>query len=324
MTLNRTTTTKAPRWLITGPWCCYCCSHCTASEHIASVNASTNADIWAYSDGFKNSNGATGAGWSVFQGQKLALQGQGKCGELQEVAGAEAIAAFHAVKAAVNLSTHETKHIHLCTDNMSVLQKPEDRISDPEASPTNAASSSRTISSSSASSSESAGTSQSQTSTPTDLEPVAAPRMSFVPRKRQRPAPVTSWVWQHFNITQVDRQWTKRNGKKVPTDRIIRYSHIDNDTGSQCNFHETTKPMSAANLQRLGSRLSELSHVSISGPATSQAKYISTYPNSLLGRHFKEIVQLGAFALDDLPIGNDLFRLWRRLKNWTSKTSCSP
>ena len=75
-------------------------------------------------------------------------------------------------------------------------------------------------------------------------------------------------------------------------------------------WHETTKPMSAANLQHLGSRLSELSHVSISGPATSQAKYISTYPNSVLGRHFKEIVQLGAFALDDLPIGNDLFQLW--------------
>ena len=48
--------------------------------------------------------------------------------------------------------------------------------------------------------------------------------------------------------------------------------------------------MSSANLQRLGSRLSELSHVSISGPATSQAKAMFT--RDRIARH-SSWIQIG-------------------------------
>ena len=74
-------------------------------------------------------------------------------------------------------------------------------------------------------------------------------------------------------------------------------------------WYETSKTLSSANLERFGSRLRNLSHVSIAGPVTSQSAYITKNPNPLIGRLFKEIIQLGASALDGLPISDDLFNL---------------
>ena len=84
-------------------------------------------------------------------------------------------------------------------------------------------------------------------------------------------------------------------------------------------WYETTKDMKPDILDRFGSRLNDLSHRSIVGSKTSLAKYIVKYSNSLIGRHFKEIIQLGAFALDGLPgVSPELFNLWIDLGRLTS------
>lgn len=83
-------------------------------------------------------------------------------------------------------------------------------------------------------------------------------------------------------------------------------------------WHETFSSLSASNRQTFAERLRNISHLSIVGPKTSQAEYIKKYPNSLIGRHLKEIMQLGVFALDDLPINNDLLRLWLDLGRLTT------
>ncbi|KAK9342903.1 hypothetical protein V1522DRAFT_438539 [Lipomyces starkeyi] len=41
---------------------------------------------------------------------------------------------------------------------------------------------------------------------------------------RQRPAPVTEWLWAYFETTTVDKEW------------IIRCAYIDDKTGTQCNW----------------------------------------------------------------------------------------
>lgn len=39
------------------------------------------------------------------------------------------------------------------------------------------------------------------------------------PTKRVRSAPTTDWVWQHFAISRIDREWiSKRTGKKNTVD----------------------------------------------------------------------------------------------------------
>lgn len=83
-------------------------------------------------------------------------------------------------------------------------------------------------------------------------------------------------------------------------------------------WHDTFSVLSAPDRDTFAARLRNTSHFSIVGPTASQAEYIKRYPNSLIGRHLKEIMQLGAFALEDLPISTDLFHLWIDLGRLTT------
>jgi hypothetical protein len=41
-------------------------------------------------------------------------------------------------------------------------------------------------------------------------------------QKRPRSAPVTGWVWDHFQITEVNREWTvQKTRKRMSSDRDI-------------------------------------------------------------------------------------------------------
>lgn len=83
-------------------------------------------------------------------------------------------------------------------------------------------------------------------------------------------------------------------------------------------WHSTFTSLSKGDLNRFVANLSNASHSSIVGPPTSQTAYIGQYPNSLIGRHFRKIVQLGAFVLDGLRIKDDLFTAWLDLGRLTS------
>lgn len=83
-------------------------------------------------------------------------------------------------------------------------------------------------------------------------------------------------------------------------------------------WHETTTNLSATGRETFAMRLRAQSHLSIVGPKASQSEYIRKYPNSLIGRHLKEIIQLGTFGLDDLSIDENLFHLWLDLGRLTT------
>ncbi|KAK9482140.1 hypothetical protein V1527DRAFT_516050 [Lipomyces starkeyi] len=69
------------------------------------------------------------------------------------------------------------------------------------------------------------------------LTPVG-PSSSIIARhsqKRTRPAPLTNWMWAHFEVTEVAREWViKRTRRRESTDRDIRCVYIDNNSGIQC------------------------------------------------------------------------------------------
>jgi hAT family C-terminal dimerisation region len=74
----------------------------------------------------------------------------------------------------------------------------------------------------------------------TQVDPILPSWPSSVPRlrsqKRARPAPATAWLWDHFNVTEVNREWiVKRTGKRELTDRDIRCAYIYK-TGAQCSW----------------------------------------------------------------------------------------
>jgi hypothetical protein len=71
-----------------------------AKRHEERRRVSPRTDLWAYSDGSMNKTGNTGAGWVVYRGDTLLVEGRKSCGKWLEVADAEAEAALEAVKAA--------------------------------------------------------------------------------------------------------------------------------------------------------------------------------------------------------------------------------
>lgn len=93
-------------------------------QHTRDLNTTiTENAIWAYSDGSKDKNGNTGAGWAAYwRGTELA-SGFGRCGAWREVPDAEAIAAYHAVKTATEVAPPEATDIYLCTDNRGIAQR---------------------------------------------------------------------------------------------------------------------------------------------------------------------------------------------------------
>lgn len=83
-------------------------------------------------------------------------------------------------------------------------------------------------------------------------------------------------------------------------------------------WHETHTTPSQTNKKKFAARLRDQSHLSNTGPRASQANYIGKHPNSLIGRHLKEIIQLGVFALEDIQVDADVFRLWLDLGRLTT------
>jgi ribonuclease HI/exonuclease III len=93
-----------------------------AKKHEERRRMSPITDLWAYSDGSMNKAGSTGAGWAVYRGDALLVEGRKSCGKWLEVADAEAEAALEAVKAAHEHAPPGSTSLWLCTDNKSVLQ----------------------------------------------------------------------------------------------------------------------------------------------------------------------------------------------------------
>lgn len=88
-------------------------------------------------------------------------------------------------------------------------------------------------------------------------------------RKRPRPAPVTSWIWDQFEVTEVEREWiVKKTKKRVPTDRDIRCAYLDGKTGLQCPWStsDSSRQTSTTNMQR------HLEKHSIFSPHLSQSE----------------------------------------------------
>ncbi|KAL5615083.1 uncharacterized protein BROUX77_000920 [Berkeleyomyces rouxiae] len=94
-----------------------------AEQHQREVAESNPNTAWAYSDGSRDENGRTGAGWAIFSGGTKLCEGFGSCGTLREVADAEAVAAVNAVRAAVENAPPEAGSLYLCLDNLGVAQR---------------------------------------------------------------------------------------------------------------------------------------------------------------------------------------------------------
>ncbi|KAL5606455.1 uncharacterized protein BROUX77_003648 [Berkeleyomyces rouxiae] len=94
-----------------------------AEQHQREVAESNPNTVWAYSDGSRDENGRTGAGWAIFCGGTKLCEGFGSCGTLREVADAEAVAAANAVRAAVENAPPEAGSLYLCLDNLGVAQR---------------------------------------------------------------------------------------------------------------------------------------------------------------------------------------------------------
>ncbi|KAL2889430.1 putative double-stranded RNA/RNA-DNA hybrid binding protein [Ceratocystis lukuohia] len=87
--------------------------------------------IWVYSDGSRNSDGNTGAGWAVYHGGKTLAQGSGACEKYREVADAEAIAALRAVRIAAEVAPPQAEGLNLCVDNLGVAKRISKRMRKP-------------------------------------------------------------------------------------------------------------------------------------------------------------------------------------------------
>ncbi|KAJ6038636.1 hypothetical protein N7460_007353 [Penicillium canescens] len=54
----------------------------------------------------------------------------------------------------------------------------------------------------------------------------------------KRPAPATEWIWGYFETTAIDCPWViKRTNKRRLVDREIRCMHVDEKTGTRCDWH---------------------------------------------------------------------------------------
>ncbi|KAJ6125923.1 hypothetical protein N7471_010416 [Penicillium samsonianum] len=54
----------------------------------------------------------------------------------------------------------------------------------------------------------------------------------------KRPAPATEWIWEYFETTAVDCPWViKRTNKRRLVDREICCMHVDEKTGTRCDWH---------------------------------------------------------------------------------------
>ncbi|KAJ5742343.1 hypothetical protein N7533_011752 [Penicillium manginii] len=54
----------------------------------------------------------------------------------------------------------------------------------------------------------------------------------------KRPAPATEWIWGYFETTAVDCPWViKRTNKRRLVDREICCMHVDEKTGTRCDWH---------------------------------------------------------------------------------------
>ncbi|KAL2891189.1 putative double-stranded RNA/RNA-DNA hybrid binding protein [Ceratocystis lukuohia] len=67
--------------------------------------------IRAATDGSRNSDGDTGAGWAVYYRGKVLAQGKGSCDRHREVADAEEIAALKAVRAATEVAPSQAEEL---------------------------------------------------------------------------------------------------------------------------------------------------------------------------------------------------------------------
>jgi len=70
--------------------------------------------------------------------------------------------------------------------------------------------------------------------------------------KRPRPAPVTNWLWDYFEVTQVNQEWiVKRTKKRELIDQDIQCAYIDIKTGIQCPWKtsDSLQQTSTTNMQ---------------------------------------------------------------------------
>jgi hypothetical protein len=71
-------------------------------------------------------------------------------------------------------------------------------------------------------------------------------------RRRERPAPTTGWLWRHFEVTTVEREWiVNKTGKRRLTDRDIRCVYVDEITGIRCNWKtaDSARQTATANMK---------------------------------------------------------------------------
>lgn len=92
-------------------------------EHAAARAAAPATSIWVYTDGSRDDAGRTGAGWVIYVGRTRTASGQGSCGTKHEVVDAEAIAAFHGTRLAIESAPAAATHLYVCLDNYSVVQR---------------------------------------------------------------------------------------------------------------------------------------------------------------------------------------------------------
>jgi hypothetical protein len=80
----------------------------------------------------------------------------------------------------------------------------------------------------------------------------SAPRLRSHKFKRARPAPATAWLWDHFMVTEVNREWiVNRTGKRELTDRDIQCAYIYK-TGAQCSWKtsDSQRQTATSNMKR--------------------------------------------------------------------------
>ncbi|KAL2891122.1 Endonuclease/Exonuclease/phosphatase family protein [Ceratocystis lukuohia] len=102
-----------------------------AKAHLKLLEKESQDTIWVYSDGSRDSDGNTGAGWAVYHGGKTLAQGSGACGKYREVADAEAIAALRAVRIAAEVAPPQAEGLNLCVDNLGVAKRISKRMRKP-------------------------------------------------------------------------------------------------------------------------------------------------------------------------------------------------
>lgn len=92
-------------------------------QHSRLIESMGEHDIRVYTDGSRMDNGKTGAGWVVYEGNRIIIEGNGSCGLLREVADAEAIAALEGIHAAMRHASIFAGNLYLFLDNYSVAER---------------------------------------------------------------------------------------------------------------------------------------------------------------------------------------------------------